>query len=647
MNQTIASLHPAALHAAFWRVRANRGAPGADGQSIDQFGAQLAAETALLAGELASGSYVPGPLATCTLTKSGKKTRLIKIPTVRDRVVQTAVAARMGPMAEARFSSASHGYRPGRSVITALDQVDLLLNEGREWVLDADIAGFFDAIPHRKMLATIDEWVADESMLPLVYQAIAHGAAAPGRGIAQGSPLSPLLSNIFLHQLDDAFRTHDIAHVRYADDFVVLARSESEAYQAHALAGATLAAMGLELHPDKTRVARVRDGLRFLGADIKPDAERAGQARVYFPGWATPAEIAGADEASVCESTAPASGEVEDARPVEGSGALRTLYLVQPGVALTRDGGRFVVRKGDHEVASQPAHAVDLVIAFGSAVVTSRAMQLALEHRIPVVLLEANGAFCGMVDSHDHGSVPMQAAQFRVLGDRDTTLAVARAIVVAKIGNGATMIKRHGERHANTTVAGHLNTMRQLREQARHVATLEALRGCEGLAARSLFAAMRELLGPLWQFNERNRRPPKDPINAMLSFGYSLVCNNVFALIKGCGLNPQVGTLHDLRPGHAALASDMMEPFRAPVVESLVLHLASSGRMLLSDFSSGPEGESLMTPEARKRFITAFEEKMGGNASHPGGYRDAMRTQIQSYAAHLRHGQPLRIHTIR
>lgn len=140
-----------------------------------------------------------------------------------------------------------------------------------------------------------------------------------------------------------------------------------------------------------------------------------------------------------------------------------------------------------------------------------------------------------------------------------------------------------------------------MRVLARSTNTLEALRGCEGFAAKSFCAALKEIVGPAWGFDGRNRRPPRDPVNAMLSFGYALLSHNVFALAKAQGLNTHVGYLHPARPGHPALVSDLIEEFRAPVVGRLILTLITEGRLRPDDFSSSTENGCLLNPPASRR----------------------------------------------
>ena len=649
LNQNVFT--PPRLAVAFAKVRANHGMAGVDGVTVEHFAQRAPWELDHLADDVARDRYQARPLRRMELCLPGKTPRVLAVPTVRDRVLQTAVAQRLSPVSEALFHDASHGYRPVRSIYTALADVDTLLASGKTWVLDADIRQFFDSIPHRPLLAVLGAWLSEPATLSLIEHWLGVGALARGLGIAQGSPLSPLLANIYLHAFDARMVNEGIAHVRYADDFVALLPDEGAARRTQALAGQALAELGLELHPGKTRVVHHSEGFRFLGVDFGKIANRAD---VMAP--ATLAKSAAAPHANTA-LPAPAALDTPPVNkpgvvapqtvtpaPIPSheahAGALRSLYLIEQGTLTRQDGERFIVMRGANEVGAFHASSVDVLLAFGNAAITVPAMRLALAHGIPIVLANLNGSFAGIIDNHDDKSVALHAAQFRIAGDPLATLELARAFVVGKLDNAITLLHRPWESSCSG-VAQHAQAMRKMRVLARSTATLEALRGCEGFAAKSFYAALKEIAGPAWGFDGRNRRPPRDPVNAMLSFGYALLSHNVFALAKAQGLNTHVGYLHPARPGHPALISDMIEEFRAPVVDRLVLTLIAEGRVRPNDFSDSAETGCLLNQPARRRYIAAFEDVMGGRGNgrfgaQAGGYRAAIHAQARRLAEYLR-----------
>lgn len=263
---------PKNLKRAFERVRENRGAPGCDGQTLDQFEQNLERHLDSLHRELKEKRYRPRPVRRVYIPKTGGGRRPLGIPTVRDRIVQQAVLQILSPIFEAKFSRRSHGFRPGRGCQTALDVIDRALQAGYEWIVDADIEKFFDSVDHELLLAAVNEEVADGSVLRLVRLFLESGALlGPSEfeptevGTPQGGPLSPLLANIYLHPLDAAMEAEKIGLVRYADDFVLLAKSRERAEEALERARVVLEGLKLRLHPEKTRVAVIDEGFDFLG----------------------------------------------------------------------------------------------------------------------------------------------------------------------------------------------------------------------------------------------------------------------------------------------------------------------------------------------------------------------------------------------
>jgi RNA-directed DNA polymerase len=262
------------LLASFTRVKANDGSAGVDNQSIEQFQQHLDVNLAYLTDALGRDAYVPQAIHRTWIDKAGSKAkRPLGIPTVRDRVVQGAIRLVIEPIFERQFAEHSYGFRPGRGCKDALRRVDALLQAGCHWVVDADLQSYFDTIPHDKLMNLIEAKISDGRVLDLIRryltQEILDTAArwTPEQGSPQGAVLSPLLSNIYLDPLDHLMADANIEMVRYADDFVLLCRSERDARDSLALVQQWTAQAGLTLHPEKTRLvdATQRGGFDFLG----------------------------------------------------------------------------------------------------------------------------------------------------------------------------------------------------------------------------------------------------------------------------------------------------------------------------------------------------------------------------------------------
>jgi len=262
------------LQKAFQRVKANAGAAGADNQTIEMFENHLNENLERLAQSLRLGSYQPKAIKRVWIPKPGtSQKRPLGIPTVGDRVVQTALRSVIEPIFEAEFAEHSYGFRPKRGCKDALRRVTELLAEGYHWVVDADLKSYFDTIPHAELMACVRLKVADGRVLELVESFLKQGIMeamqswTPERGSPQGAVISPLLSNVYLNPLDQIMAAAGFEMIRYADDLVVMCRSKKEAEQAMVRIEQWTAQAGLQLHPEKTRIvdATQSGGFDFLG----------------------------------------------------------------------------------------------------------------------------------------------------------------------------------------------------------------------------------------------------------------------------------------------------------------------------------------------------------------------------------------------
>jgi RNA-directed DNA polymerase len=288
------------LWEAWRRVRKNRGVAGVDSQTlamVEEYGVER------LLGELQcalrEGSYRPAPVRRVAIGKPDGGVRPLGIPTVSDRVVQQAARLVLEPIFEADFLEVSYGFRPRRSATDALERVRVAFPRGAVWVAEADIQDYFSSIDHERLLGMVKERVCDRRVLKLLRGWLKAGAMDEGMsretvsGTPQGGVISPLLSNIYLHAFDRAMTRRGAGTlVRYADDWVVLCRTEREARASLRVAGEVLAGLGLELHPEKTRVVDLREGREgfdFLGCHLRARVSgrllERGVRRYYLQRW--------------------------------------------------------------------------------------------------------------------------------------------------------------------------------------------------------------------------------------------------------------------------------------------------------------------------------------------------------------------------
>jgi RNA-directed DNA polymerase len=260
-------------------VQSNAGACGVDGTTVRHFARDSQKRLLAVREQLRGGSYQPRPVRRVHIPKAGSsETRPLGIPTVTDRVVQTALKMAIEPIFESKFAPSSYGFRPGRGCKDALREVERLLREGGHHVVDVDIRGYFDNIPHDRLMALVERHVADGRVLGLVRGFLDVGVleegvvTGPGTGTPQGGIISPLLANIYLDPLDWLLAGLGLSSVRYADDIVVLARDAQAAKSALETVRGWMVEAGLELHPEKTRVVDMTEAgahFDFLGYRFK------------------------------------------------------------------------------------------------------------------------------------------------------------------------------------------------------------------------------------------------------------------------------------------------------------------------------------------------------------------------------------------
>jgi len=262
------------LESAWSKVKANKGAAGVDEMSIEKFEANKERYLLEVHEQLKCGTYRPSAVKRVYIPKGRGKLRPLGIPTVKDRIVQTAIKLVIEPIFENEFSDVSYGFRPGRGCKDALRQVDSLLEQGYTWYLDADLQGYFDSIPHDLLMNKFQQFISDKPLCKLVDQFLKHKILEEGSeriaesGTPQGGVLSPLLANLYLHDLDLKVERSGIQMVRYADDFVILTQCEEDAKSIEAVVHTWAGENGLVIHPEKSHTGNAADpkqGFEFLG----------------------------------------------------------------------------------------------------------------------------------------------------------------------------------------------------------------------------------------------------------------------------------------------------------------------------------------------------------------------------------------------
>jgi CRISPR-associated endonuclease Cas1/group II intron reverse transcriptase/maturase len=624
---------------------------------------QLALDRAL------QGGYQPPALRGCIQATPAGGIRPLAVPPFFDRVLQRAVAQIISPALEAAQYGHSYGYRAGKSRLNARDAVQAAARQGYRWVYESDIDDFFDSVAwdrlEDRLRALYGEDPAVDLMLAWISQPVGYQGQTLARkaGLPQGSPLSPVLANLMLDDFDSDMEVLGFKLIRYADDFVVLCKSQAQAESAHRAAAASLAEHGFSLNPGKTRIAATAQGFRYLGylfvndlaVDVsghRPETQAPPQippnswlarlgGRVPTPVAALPDAVQaaalqpplpaqeGAAGAQQPDASRP-SPALPDTRPdaqaapakIGQMDSLGQLLCVSGEPALlSTHADRLRVERAEQTLHDLPWQHLQAVILFGPHTLTTPALQAALKQGVPVHFASSSGTYRGVLWNGQPAEpgCGLWLKQANLFADPALCLSLAQAIVAARIRHLRETLRLRGAVEAAERLKARLDSLPQAH-------SLEALNGVEGAAAREFFQALAALLPPEWGFAGRNRQPPRDPANALLSFGYTLLHGYVATLLQADGLLPWLGFYHQAHGRHATLASDLMEPFRH-LVERAALSAIQHRELRPPDFFTAANGACMMRKEARRAFLARLLEGLNTPVAAHG--EDAAHTPVQ------------------
>lgn len=631
------------LDAGWARVRANQGAAGGDGMTVAQFQASAPQRIARLAAALQAGRYRPGPTRRVAVPKRKGGVRVLTIPAVTDRVVQAALAIVLTPILDAQFEEASFAYRPGRSVKQALEAVARWRDLGFWHVVEADIVGFFDHVRHDLLLDKLEAALRGQGgaqevtgLVGLMLEFHAAETGVQGRGLPQGSPLSPLLSNLYLDALDERLDGRGLRLVRFADDFVILAKQRESAEAALADCARVLSEHGLELNPEATRLRDFDRGFEFLGglfvrsmvlqalADPEEEAD-------------TLLRIVAQDDAREAEDEAGAVAAGHD------RGA-RVLYLLEAGRRLGLRNRSFTVLSPEGAEIAGIAHSrLDRIEIGAGTSAEFEALDLALATGKEVVFLDGTGAARGWLTGRGDHRAGLQFAQARAMQEGAFAAAYARALVDARIRNQRTQLFRLNRDPAHPQTVADLAAMERLRKKLLRAGNAAEARGYEGAVAALYWPALGRMVAAAPQ-PFRRVRPAEDPFNATINYLAAILERDLQAAVLAAGLHPGFGALHAPRDGAQALVYDLMEPFRAPLTEGLAAFLFNA-RRLRPEMFVPVEGGVRLLPEARGAIVKGYETAVARVVNAPGravrlAWRAMMKRQAQDLAQAVRAGDP-------
>lgn len=650
------------LWAAWLQVRKGSRSAGIDGMTVDLFTGIADRQLQILQSQLQREFYQPDPAKGFYMSKASGGKRLIGISTVRDRVVSRLLLDELYWPLEEVFLNCSYAYRPGRGIQVAVRHLYSYYQFQPSWILKADIEKFFDSLEWPLLLTYLEKLRLEPIVLQLIEQQLAAGIVIGGRpfyprkGVLPGAILSGALANLYLSEFDRLCLSRGLNLVRYGDDFAIACSDWMGANRALEQVNTWLGNYYLHIQPEKTRIYAPDEEFTFLGYQFR-------NGEVFAP--PPPVSLRRMrDSGTPRMQTAQRKAPIVFGPPLACDLSVKvikfpransehfwrdpmtTLYITDQGSYLNVYNQQFQVFYQRELRIKVPAARVSHIILFGCCNLSHGAVSCALHRRIPILYLSQRGRYFGRLQTEGLAKVEYLGQQVLLSLDPVLTRRQAEAIVRAKLHNSRILLMRLNRRRKSkdadsSRVLEAIQMLEMLVEHLPLADDLDALRGYEGKGATVYFQALGSLFTGPFIFEKRTKRPPIDPVNSLLSLGYTLLSQNVYSFVEAMGLHPHFGNLHVPRDNHPALVSDLMEEFRAQLVDSLVVYLINSQIFVPEDFTPPDErGGVYLHPYALKKFLKHWEEKLLSELTHPHtglkvSFRRCLELQVREYIASL------------
>ncbi len=581
-----------------------------------------------------TGEYIPSDLIGMMIEKSGGNKRALAVPDVRDRILQRAVANIITPSIERLLEDTSFAYRKGLSRKTAARAIKEAKSKGMNYVLKCDIEAFFDNVDWQILFKKLDILFGNDPVLSLLKVWVRQSVILNNlriirrQGLPQGSVISPLLANLYLDQFDEEIEDR-FKLIRYADDVLILCRSEEEAEEAKREVEESLKELKLEINKNKEGIFTFDEGFQYLGylfakSQIKESKtgkpvfvsdknELDEDVKLHKNNWIAHASTDNIKSIDSIKLKRPATAET--IRPQAELRSQIPIYVNGYSNSVRVDGDALVITDEEAEESNPkkiPFDQIGLVLFLGMPRVTLPAVVKLKENNIPLYFAHGSGKlYLSILNEPKNYSFWMK--QLKISEDETAKLNFAKNIVQAKIHNCKSTLSRND---GDAALIAQLDNYKNL---AANADSIDGLRGIEGKASAIYFNGYVAMFSPEWKFEGRQKHPAVDPVNAMLSLGYTLLYNHIATALQAYGINPEIGFYHTPKPNHFSLASDLIEEVRF-MIDRLVHYLVKRNIITLSDFSTAPEGKKgcWMNFESRKKYIAQFELRLNTKFSPDG-----------------------------
>jgi len=586
--------------------------PGMDGITLQD--AKKAGEPYLinLRDTLFNGTYIKGELKRYRLLKNDGKFRDIYVQCISDRLIHKVISDYLSTLVDRLLHDSAWAYRKGLNRKGAAEALQRAISEGYVNGIKADIDTFFDSINLNKLFFIIEGLFPFEPLTELLKDLIDQFSSKGVKGLPQGSPLSPVLSNLYLTLFDKDMEKEGFRLTRYCDDFVILSKSDIQNESIMESIQKSLFRLDLTLKKEKTIEVQGHTPINFLGYLISNETIEEGSKEE--------------NDTANDEWLPVFKDEWRTGQPVYITMLSKGAYSSGPDLFIKLD-------EKEHEKINW--NNISRLVVVGRSPVSGGVIYRAVKEEIPVTFIDIMGKVKGSFYPEYSQMSEIASIQATFAKDEKYSLSFAKEIISAKVHNSFILLKRNGIDSKG---------LKELEKSIREAGSVESLRGYEGTAARLYFSEFAHLVEP-FEFKGRVYHPPDGPVNVMLSFGYTLLYNRISAVLKDKGFNARTGFFHKGRGTHNALASDLLEELRH-IVERIVLTLIHLKEIKKDDFSYGNrKGVEICRLEGDgfRKFIRRFENTMAKKASYHGAERMSYNSYLDEMSDSLKRSLKLNI----
>ena len=535
-----------------------------------------------LYNKIKDGSYAPQPYKAFILKSDSGHERQVEQPEYRDLIAGLYALRLLSPVIDRALEEESIGFRKGRSREKAIEMVREAINQGYLWIVESDIENFFPSVNLEQLEELLDKYLPRKDVLFREFiKSITRAPFRIGehiverqRGLAQGHPLSPCLTNLYLDAFDEKIKSLDVKLIRYADDFLIFCRTREQAESVLTEVEKVLSGLDLRIKPDKTSIKTVAEGFQFLGYN--------------FSGT-----------------------EAEVFQPPETKLLKKPLFVTEPFVLVTVDGQSVCIKKEGQILQSIPLRRLSEIMVMEKAVISTSLISRCLQNKIPLTIALNSGYVLTTLrpDSKEYYLMSSRhAAKYSALSE-GAMISLAREVALSKTDGYFHLLKQKYTPELNPIIKNLASILKKLETAS----DINEVRGLEGLASRLVYPAFNILINnKAFHLKKRIRRPP-DRINSLLNFGSYLLYSRLNALVRSAGLNPYLGFLHSPSDDYESLVSDLVDIFRAGL-ERMIIKFVNLKIIEEKHFEEN-NGNFYLDREGKHRFISHFENELNQKTS--------------------------------